>query len=187
VDLGCGTGRFLRVMESSFDNVVGYEVATALVERLRHHGRSIYQGGIREFLETTQKPDFVTLLEVVEHLQNPGELIQEILTIKSPKLLAVVVPMWDIRRKFDSQFCIHDRPPNHLSWWNEKSLHTLLEHTGYSVRIEAIPEKRLELLKKLVKDLMRGEFNTSIKDWIRAFISPPPFWILGLAQKNNEN
>ena len=187
VDLGCGTGRFLRVMEGLLFNVQGYEVATTLVNRLQKYGRKIHQGGICEFLATEHTPDIVTLLEVIEHLPNPGELIQQILSVKSPELLAIVVPMWSIRRKFDSQFSIHDRPPNHLSWWNGQSLHTLLYHPGYSVSIEFIPEGRLSLLKKLVKDFLRGGASTSIVDWVQAFIKPPPFWILGLAQKIHEN
>ncbi len=187
IDLGCGTGRFLRKVESVLRNAQGFEVATVLVERLQQYGRKVSRGGIAEFLKSETNADVVTLLEVVEHLANPGELMQDILKIKKPKVLAVVVPMWNTRRKFDYQFSRHDRPPNHLSWWSEHSLRSLLNHQGYEVSIEAIPEKRWSLLKYLIKDLRSGQIGVGFDQWIKVFMNPPAFWLLGIAQKNHEN
>lgn len=187
IDLGCGTGRFLRKVESVLGDAQGFEVATLLVERLQQYGRKVIQGGIEEFLKSEINADVVTLLEVVEHLVNPGELVQDILKIKQPKILAVVIPMWNTRRKFDYQFSRHDRPPNHLSWWGEQSLRSLLNHRGYEVSIEAIPEKRWSLLKYLIKDFRSGQISVGFGEWIKAVMNPPAFWLLGTAQKIHEN
>lgn len=181
-DLGCGTGRFLRAAEQVTGSAVGFEVAGVLVEQLQKYGRSARRGGILEFLSEGIRPEAVSLLEVVEHLTNPGELVGRILREKSPRLLFVVVPDSATRRCFDRRFAEHDVPPNHLSWWSPKSLAALLAHQGYKVSIETVQESRRSLLGHLYRN---GNMRTAagVLEWMQAFVSPPNFWLLGIAEK----
>ena len=182
VDLGCGTGRFLRAIESTGFNAIGFEVATILVKELSNHGRNVHQGGIDEFLNSNLQADVVTLLEVVEHLEDPGTNIKNILINKNPKQLFVVVPDWETRRRFDSRFAAHDVPPNHLSWWNQRSLEILLGVEEYEVRVEKIPECRRSLLGHFARNGYKTG-TTGVVDWLRALAVPPSFWLLGIAER----
>lgn len=186
VDLGCGIGRFLRAGEDLLQNARGYEMAEILVGRLKQHGRKISLGGIKEFIQGPERPDVVTLLEVIEHLREPGQSIREILEVKSPKALAVVVPNSAVRRKYDRLFAQHDEPPNHLSWWNSQSLIAALSFPGYEIQVESIPEKRKELFRYLHRDRGLGGTSLSWFCWIKAFLNPPHFWLLAIAKKHEK-
>lgn len=180
VDLGCGTGRFLRAAEHIGLNATGFEVASTLVNELRRHGRHVEKGGIDEFITSDSQADAITLLEVVEHLSNPGAVIASILNRKRPRMLFVVVPDWATRRRFDSRFAVHDVPPNHLTWWNRKSLAKLLDHHGYEVQVEEVAEIRRSLLGHIFRN-RSAPSPASIVDWAHALAVPPAFWLLGTA------
>jgi SAM-dependent methyltransferase len=182
VDLGCGTGRFLRAAEYLGLTATGFEVAPILVQELKRHGRNVYQGGINEFLKSDINSDVISLLEVVEHLSEPKNEIVNILELKHPKFLFIVVPEWQIRRRFDKNFEAHDHPPNHLTWWNKESVSKLLSHPDYDVSIEEIPESRRSLLGHAYRNKF-DNFDQNILQWMSAFISPPSFWLLGIAHK----
>lgn len=184
VDVGCGTGRFLRAVREISLSATGYEVADVLVQRLQHHGLNVVRGGIVDFLAAKDQPcDVLCLLEVMEHLETPGQLIRDIMTTKKPKFLYVVVPNYRVRRFYDGRFACHDVPPNHLSWWGESSLEKLLSMTGYEVHVESIPECRRSLLSHLYRKLRGNKSESCLTAWINAFINPPTFWLLGVAEK----
>lgn len=187
IDLGCGTGRFLRAAKNEFSDSRGYEFADVLVQKLNGYGMRVRQGGIEDFLASQDRADAISLLEVVEHLTEPGKLIGAIFEQKSPQLLAVVVPAWDTRRRYDKRFTEHDCPPNHLSWWDEKSLRTLLGQSGYRVTIESIAETRLNLLKYLIRNFRVANDSATYLEWVHAFIAPPTYWLLGIAERVDEN
>lgn len=181
VDLGCGTGRFLRAAESIGLQASGFELASILVEELRRHGRTVAHGGIEAFMQSDLQPDAVTLLEVVEHLSAPGQAITALLEKKRPRALYVVVPDSARRRHFDTRFAEHDVPPNHLTWWNTSSLTKLLEYQGYEVSVEPIAEARRSLLGHIARNRGKPAAASGL-EWIQALVSPPTFWLLGTAR-----
>jgi SAM-dependent methyltransferase len=184
VDIGCGVGRFLRGAQEQLGpmNASAYEVANVLVQRLRAYGFNVHNGNLQNFLDSDQAVDAITLLEVIEHLQQPGEEIKKIFSLKRPSYLIIVVPASFTRRPYDKNFSAHDKPPNHLSWWNQQSLGHLLSEEGYKVNIIPIAERR----KSLIGHYLRN------KDWIhmrniglllKGLIFPPIFWYLGIAER----
>lgn len=182
VDLGCGTGRFLRAAEMAGVDAQGFELAPVLAKRLVGHGRRVQRGGIDEFLISDLRPDAISLLEVVEHLTDPHGAICRLLNTKAPRTLFVVVPAWQSRRHFDARFGAHDEPPNHLTWWCDSALRRLLAQPCYSVTVEAVPESRRSLLGHIVRN-RRNPPPATPADWLRALVNPPPFWLLATAER----
>jgi SAM-dependent methyltransferase len=184
VDIGCGVGRFLRGAQERLgaENVSAYEVANVLVKKLREYGLTVHNGDLQTFLDSDHTADVITLLEVIEHLRYPGEEVKKIFSLKKPTYLIIVVPASFTRRIFDKNFSAHDRPPNHLSWWNPQSLFYLLNQNGYSASTIPIAESRKSLIGHYIRN----------KDWFRmrslglllkGLISPPIFWYLGIAKR----
>ena len=183
VDLGCGVGRFLRAVQISGKKVIGYELSKQLVDRLRGHRQDVRHGAVDEFLASDEVADAVSLLEVVEHLPNPGEIVARLLSEKKPKMLFIVVPSWSVRRKFDSQFALHDVPPNHLSWWSVEALKRLMKCEGYSSTVTEVQESRRSLIWAFVRNQNRMSFKVFFT-LLQAIFIPPSYWLLGVATQN---
>jgi len=181
VDLGCGIGRFLRALRLAGKQATGYEMSPALVERLVGHGNDVRQGTAETFLAQPEAADAISLLEVVEHLTAPGEVIARLLREKRPRLLFVVVPEWAVRRRHDRNFAEHDQPPNHLSWWSAPALHALLAREGYRAQVESVPERRRSLVGRYLRE-QRGSLGAALR-LARGLVQPPPFWLLGTAER----
>ncbi|MDA8171766.1 MAG: class I SAM-dependent methyltransferase [Nitrospiraceae bacterium] len=87
IDVGCGTGDLIDLMNRSGWESIGLELAIDSAEIAREKGLRVYNLGIEEFL--SKKPECVssfsavTLLNVLEHVPSPVELL-----ISAKKLLA---------------------------------------------------------------------------------------------------
>lgn len=84
LDIGCGAGALVRAASGRGWSAVGTELAPNAVERLRDEGFEAYLG------ETTELPledasfDVVSLVEVVEHVPEPVELVREAARLVRP-------------------------------------------------------------------------------------------------------
>ena len=87
VDLGCGTGRLIKAVQEYVNDINCFEISNVLLRKLSAYGWNCHRGGVKEYLESSVNGEAVTLCEVVEHVQNPGELIRKIYTQKTPKFL----------------------------------------------------------------------------------------------------
>jgi hypothetical protein len=170
----------LRAAESTGIHSTGYEIVPEICEKLTRYGRRVLQGGYADFVQSDIEADAVAMLEVLEHLPQPRETVKTILTSKHPRYFFAVVPDYRERRRFDTSFGRHDVPPNHLTWWCERSLAKVLMHPGYQITVVQVQEQRTSILR----NILRGDISTSttpLPEWITAVISPPSFWYLGVA------
>jgi SAM-dependent methyltransferase len=73
----------------------------------------------------------------VEHLENPGEFLEKAKRLLKPGgYVAISVPHL---RNFEFMK-INDKPPRHLTRWNEEAMKNYLDQHGFSVvRSKAIP------------------------------------------------
>jgi 2-polyprenyl-3-methyl-5-hydroxy-6-metoxy-1,4-benzoquinol methylase len=106
LDVGCGDGRFLRVMERlgvPRSGLYGLELDPAVVDGLRAQG---YNGVFCERVETVSSLpengiDLVTMFHVIEHVDDPGAVVRQIGRLLSPGgIFALETPnldSWDAR------------------------------------------------------------------------------------------
>jgi SAM-dependent methyltransferase len=96
LDVGCGSGNFLRCMKEKDFNAFGIEPSGTGSKYARdEHGIDIYHGMIEEYLAAhrDRRFDVITLLNVLEHLTDPvGILSQLSHVLASDGVLAIVVP-----------------------------------------------------------------------------------------------
>jgi SAM-dependent methyltransferase len=96
LDVGCGSGNFLRCMKEKGFSVFGIEPSGSGSDYARNeHGIDIYHGMIEDYLvaQAGQRFDVITLLNVLEHLRDPARALLRLRqALASDGVLAVVVP-----------------------------------------------------------------------------------------------
>ena len=141
LDVGCGDGRFLRLMESRGvprAALYGLELDRGVVASLRERG---YTGVFCERAEDAASLpeggiDLVTMFHVIEHVDNPGAVVGRIRGWLSPGgVLALETPNLDSldARMFRRTYWGGHHIPRHWNLFTPKTLGRLLEDNGLQV------------------------------------------------------
>lgn len=162
LDLGCGDGRFARLIKAACPGVTvhGCDVSQAALARTEGVDRAYPLD-----LDTQALPeaggsfDVVTASEVIEHLSDPRHALAEVKRVLRPagRLLVTVpnVAFW----RYRVQLLRGDVPSvtadeRHLHSYNAASLRRLLESEGFMVlRITGL-RRRLDWLGRLAFTLL---------------------------------
>jgi 2-polyprenyl-3-methyl-5-hydroxy-6-metoxy-1,4-benzoquinol methylase len=141
VDVGCGDGRFLRILEDlgvPRAGVYGLELDQGVVNGLRYQG---YPGVFCERVEdTTNIPqaaiDLVTMFHVIEHVDDPGAVIRQISQWLSPGGVFVLeTPNLDSvdARLFQNTYWGGYHIPRHWNLFSPATISRLLSENGLEV------------------------------------------------------
>jgi SAM-dependent methyltransferase len=140
LDVGCGSGAFLGLVTKQLLNVVCHgndanpAIRNSLPPQVNLH---------LNLSDTPMNLDAVTLFQVIEHVDDPLQLLQESISKVRPGGLVIVsVPdhTGPIRFFADSHTAI---PPHHVTIWTPKSLELILTKLGLSIlnrKIEPLPD-----------------------------------------------
>lgn len=141
LDVGCGDGRFLRVMEHSGvprRALYGLELDQRVVAQLRGQG---YSGVFCERAEKVSSfpesgIDLVTMFHVIEHIDNPGAVVRSIRRWLPPGgIFALETPnleSWDARL-FHRTYWGGYHIPRHWNLFTPASITRLLQNSGLEV------------------------------------------------------
>ncbi|HQU85466.1 MAG TPA: methyltransferase domain-containing protein [Pyrinomonadaceae bacterium] len=134
LDVGCGAGILLETAREKGWQAEGMEVSEPAVNHLREKGFQIFQGFLSEADYPENHFDVVTMTEVIEHVDNPKEVLREIARILRPNgLLWMTTPHANglsiklLGAKW-SVVC----PPEHLHLFSKKGLNDLLNEAGFT-------------------------------------------------------
>jgi len=133
LDVGCGNGRYLKLMESVGWKVTGVEIDAKAAELAqKSYGLSVFVGDIDEAPFQEQSFDVITASHVIEHIPKPVAFIQRLASLlKKEGLLILVTPNGDslghkiFRRNW---YCL--QPPQHLGIFTIKSMEKLMSTSG---------------------------------------------------------
>lgn len=161
LDVGCGSGDFLRCMKVAGFSPFGIEPSGTGSEYGRGtNGVDIYHGMIEDYLTANggRRFDVITLLNVLEHLTDPVGILSQLLQVLAADgVVVIVVP--DARfhdlvgrlRRFvgvsdpywieeGSRFLSGFRVPEHLCSFQPRTIASLLGRCGFRVvAMEAAP------------------------------------------------
>jgi len=141
LDVGCGDGRFLRVMEQigvPRPGLYGLELDKRVVERLRGQGYSGVYCQRAEDVSTFPEGgiDLATMFHVIEHVDDPGAVIGRVRRWLSPGgVFAVETPNLDSldARLFHRTYWGGYHIPRHWNLFTPASISRLLTDNGLEV------------------------------------------------------
>lgn len=132
LDIGCADGRFVYAAARRGLDARGIDHSGRLIDEgnRRYGGDRLSRASIEELVGAAQRFDVVTLFEVIEHVPDPADLLRRARSLLNPGgLLFVSTPN---RAGYPPAPAHLDRPPHHLTRWNERALRAALS-PGYRV------------------------------------------------------
>lgn len=87
LDIGCGSGKFVRFLRNLGYDAYGLEPSSVLYQTFLEGESYFYNFTTQEFLanQPDRKFDIVTLFDVLEHIKNPNSIIRDISNLLIPK------------------------------------------------------------------------------------------------------
>jgi 2-polyprenyl-3-methyl-5-hydroxy-6-metoxy-1,4-benzoquinol methylase len=144
LDVGCGWSQALLYFASKGMDCCGFDPAPEAIEYGVKKGLNVKHAGMGSMDVFGDKIfDVVSLNNVLEHLANPVEVLEEIRdkVLQSGGLIVIDVPNeFNVFQTAGRE--LHDleewwvAPPGHLNYFSKDTLANLLEGTGYEVKLE---------------------------------------------------
>jgi 2-polyprenyl-3-methyl-5-hydroxy-6-metoxy-1,4-benzoquinol methylase len=134
LDVGAASGIFLNLARSAGYKVAGIEPSTALVaEAGKLYGLDLFCGTVEQF-STKEKFAVITLLDVLEHVTDPGAFLTVLNGFLAPGgILVIVTPdIGSLAARIMGGRWWHFRVA-HLNFFNRHSLGLLLEKHGFEI------------------------------------------------------
>lgn len=136
LDVGCGNGSFLKYSKSRGYpfSYFGTEISSVYYDNLHNSNEfQFFQGGLQSVIESKQKFNVITLLAVIEHLQNPFQQLNTIIQLlKKGGILFLLFPT--IGQSFTRRLIGSSHhmvgPPFHLNFFNYSSIAALCKRIG---------------------------------------------------------
>jgi len=150
LDLGCGTGVFLEYVKKNFWNGKGIELSKYCVKICKNKGLDVLQCDILNF-ETKEKFDVISILDALDHFQNPSLLISKCKRwLKDDGVILLTVTNHDqpfnfIRNKIFTK--------HHLFFFTPKSITDLARkhHLSCYIYIENPPVETMDKYKNMFR------------------------------------
>ena len=180
LDVGCHTGFFVKELVNRGFDAYGIDFNKKCIE----FGKNFYDLNERISIKTLEEIkntgklfDIISLFEVIEHIQNPRQLLQALISLLKPTgILILSTP--------NKNMCWRpplDYPPHHLSRFTPHAIKSLLSSLGLSIVDRSEQMSFFELSRnffgtkfrsKSAKSFRGGEFKYhKISLWVRRFLN----------------
>lgn len=143
LDVGCGVGNLLLEVKKQSDlKCTGIEISEDAANIAMKNGLDVFVGSLHDAKLDSERYDAVTLLYVLEHVENPLEILLEIKRVlKDGGYLLLAVPNYRYlhlaHESFISQFIKAEtgslHPEEHLQNFTPKTLKKLVEKAGFDL------------------------------------------------------
>jgi 2-polyprenyl-3-methyl-5-hydroxy-6-metoxy-1,4-benzoquinol methylase len=170
LDVGCGLGFFVEVAQSEGWDAWGVELNKHAVDWANEHVTDRVLYGTVDTLDFPDASfDCVTMFDVIEHLDDPRNDLQDVWRVLRPGgLLVLVTPDAGalVSRALGAHWLEMKRAPEHLHFFSVDSLARLLQLSGFTA-FEWHSIGKITTLRTVLADLKfySPELFGSIEDW----------------------
>lgn len=141
LDVGTGPGIFLDVAAQFQWETWGIEPSRQCAQLAARRGHNIFMGTLEEFARETNKQfQFVHAYEVLEHVPNPLNFLEDMASVLLPHgVIGIVVPndYNTLQLQAKEKLGIENRwwvaPPQHLNYFTPNALLNLIVKAGFEI------------------------------------------------------
>jgi len=136
LDVGCGTGSFLQYLNDKlgFTNLLGIEYGENQVSfAQKHRNFPVRVASLDRLYKEGLSFDIVTLIEVIEHVNNLHGILQSITKVLKPGgyLLMTTPNVGTLAFLMNGEFGTFFNAPNHLNYFSDSTLSRLVARYGF--------------------------------------------------------
>lgn len=158
LDVGCGSGKFLRSLESvPVNNRFGVDLNEPAIEDCRKLGFNAYCGTVEAALrdDFLQPKSFsaVTAFHCLEHVPDPVGFMRSLVTITKPGGRIFVSTPYSPMSFEAVRFDIMNHPPHHMTRWNLAAFHRLADLLGVKMQYYAPFSPALRAVLRIYRSL----------------------------------
>lgn len=140
LDVGCSNGAFIFTANQSGIQCEGIEPAEEAALAAQKAGLKVHHGFLEESNLVKESYDIITLFEVIEHLKNPVELLNECSRLLKKNGMMVIrtanTDSWTVRiLKGKWHYFNISRHGGHISFFCKKSITALGVQTGFKIEL----------------------------------------------------
>ena len=140
LDVGCGDGSFLNLSKQRFIST-GIEISEYLAALAKKQGNvKVIPGNFLTADFGNEKYDGITLISLLEHLDDPAQAIKKCFDImnKGGVLLMKTVNYGCLNRRIKKETWTGFRPPDHIIYFTPSNLKRFLKKIGFGeIKISA--------------------------------------------------
>jgi 2-polyprenyl-3-methyl-5-hydroxy-6-metoxy-1,4-benzoquinol methylase/ribosomal protein S27E len=135
VDLGAGSGAFALALKKTdfFKKVLAVDFSPDCVKACVKQGLDAVQGSIEDL--PSNSADLITMNDLIEHVFDPKKFLRVCHRVLKPKgFISIATPNGQgFDFKIFKDRTVNITPPEHINYFNPKSMEILLEYAGYRV------------------------------------------------------
>lgn len=145
LEIGCSIGYTLEAGEKRSIDSHGVDISTYAVEFCKDHGFSASVSSFNQLIENGKKYDLIFMQHVLEHFENPFEVLDNCNTLlNSEGIVVILVPNSDYSRavKHNSNHRFYSMKgvgSEHFAYFSYSNLNRILQNSGFEVVQENYP------------------------------------------------
>tara|TARA_B100000989_G_C19491590_1_gene450064 strand:+ start:170 stop:1039 length:870 start_codon:yes stop_codon:yes gene_type:complete len=133
LDVGCGSGLLVKAFDDLNYESYGLEPSSFLFNEGIRNNLKLYQGTLEDF-SFSNEFSFISLIDVIEHVQNPRKLLHNIQeALNEDGYLLVITPRRDSFFRFLLGFKWWHYRIAHVSYFSKVNLIEILKNSGFDV------------------------------------------------------